>query len=301
MNEDGVRFKSKLDWWLAAACCWPLLFAPFAAMQVESPSVIGVLLIMLIPVGLFVWMLYSTVYVVSSATLTARCLTVTRRVPLQSITALRPSRNPISAPALSFDRVEVVHGDGTLLISPADKAGFVQTILELVPAVTVEGLPVNTDESDAVTATRGVGKRQISVPAVTAPLLVTLLVLAAVLSILTWVPISHYPPDVVVTDGRLIVSGRYDFDVALAAITDVSLEHEMPIPERRLFGSSAGGVRRGRFRVEALGEGVMFTRAGSPPYLLVRTADTFLIINHEDADQTRALHAELTAILRNRE
>ena len=53
----------------------------------------------------------------------------------------------ISAPALSLDRVEIVHADGTLLISPADKAGFVQTILERVPAIVVEGLPVEPGQS----------------------------------------------------------------------------------------------------------------------------------------------------------
>lgn len=88
--------------------------------------------------------------------------------------------------------------------------------------------------------------------------------------------------------GRLAVARGSDPGVPLAAIVGVSLEYEMPVPERRLMGFSAGGVRCGRFRLEGLGDGVMYTRVGSPPYLVVRTPDSFLIINHDDAEQTRA-------------
>ncbi len=146
MKEDGARFRSKIDWWVGAASCAPLLAVPFAAM-LESQSFTVVLVVILLNVGLFGWTLCSTVYVVSETTLTARCMMMTRRVPLQSITALRATRNPMSAPALSLDRIEIVHADGTLLISPADKAGFVQTMLERAPAIMVEGLPVDPGQS----------------------------------------------------------------------------------------------------------------------------------------------------------
>ena len=147
MREDGARFRSKIDWWLGTASCAPLLLVPFVAMRLESQAFTVVLVLILLNVGVFGWMLYSTVYVVGETTLTARCMTMTRRVPLQSITALRATRNPISAPALSLDRIEIVHADGTLLISPADKVGFVQTILGRAPTIMVEGLPVEPGQS----------------------------------------------------------------------------------------------------------------------------------------------------------
>ena len=98
-----------------------------------------------------------------------------------------------------------------------------------------------------------------------------------------------------VADGHFEVSGPYGVRLPLESIVEVSLDPTMPLPRRRLQGSSAGGWRHGRFRVETLGEGFLYTRTGYPPYLLVRTPETFVLVNFRDAGRTRALHAELTA------
>ena len=143
-NGDGVRFRSRVDLWLVLLSVVPCVLLVYPA-RAASQGMVWVPLVILLPVGAFVWMLRSTVYVASGTTLTARCMGSTRRIPLQSITALRASRDPLSAPALSLDRIAVLHGGGTLLVSPADRPGFVQAILVSAPAISVEGLPVRTD------------------------------------------------------------------------------------------------------------------------------------------------------------
>ena len=142
-NGDGLRFRSKVDLWLVLLSVAPCFLLVYPAIREASQGTVWVPLVILLPVGAFVWMLRSTVYVVSGTTLTARCMGSTRRIPLQSITALRASRDPLSAPALSLDRIGVLHGGGTLLVSPADRAGFVQAILVSAPAISVEGLRQN--------------------------------------------------------------------------------------------------------------------------------------------------------------
>ena len=108
--------------------------------------------------------------------------------------------------------------------------------------------------------------------------------------------------EVEVTERRLTVEARAgtDFDVPLSDITGISLEPTMPRVRhgRRARASSAGGVRRGRFTVAGLGEGWLYTTDDAPPYLVVRTADSFVILNYPRADRTRALHRELTAAWR---
>ena len=106
------------------------------------------------------------------------------------------------------------------------------------------------------------------------------------------------PVDVQVTDRHLEVTGQYGVTISLDSIIGVSLEPTMPSRRRRLTGFRLGELRNGRFRVETLGEGMFYTRTNSPPHLLVRTPETFVLINLRDPDRTRALHAELTAALR---
>ena len=122
--------------------------------------------------------------------------------------------------------------------------------------------------------------------------------------------------EVVVTEEHLTV-GRPesrdgpDVQVRLSRITDVYLAMTMPRVRRRIYsdsvnrvrrrrGGSADGVRRGPFEVVEMGNGWLYTTDGSPPYLVVRTPDTFVIVNYPRADRTRTLHQELTAAWRSR-
>ena len=49
-----------------------------------------------------------------------------------------------------------------------------------------------------------------------------------------------------------------------------------------------------------MGNGWLYTTDGFPPYLVVRTADTFVIVNYPHAHRTRTLHQELAAAWRSR-
>ncbi|WP_421828165.1 PH domain-containing protein [Larkinella sp.] len=60
-------------------------------------------------------------------------------IDVGAIRQIRETRNPLSSPALSLDRLEIVYNryDGVLL-SPKDKQGFVNDLLELNPAIEVK-------------------------------------------------------------------------------------------------------------------------------------------------------------------
>jgi hypothetical protein len=65
------------------------------------------------------------------------------RVPLAAIQAVHPTRSPLSAPALSLDRLRVeyrVNGrQKQIVISPADRAGFYDSLVAAAPGLVKEG------------------------------------------------------------------------------------------------------------------------------------------------------------------
>ena len=86
-------------------------------------------LILLVGSGLPLWLLLTTRYIVSNETLLVRSGPFAWAIPVSSIKTVRDSSSPITSPALSLDRLELVYSDKkTLLISPKDKHEFRKAI-----------------------------------------------------------------------------------------------------------------------------------------------------------------------------
>jgi hypothetical protein len=86
-------------------------------------------------VAVFVlWVMLSTYYEFQGEELVAHSGPFSWRVPLQDITAVRETNSARSGPALSMDRLEIAFGAGrVLLISPADKPGFIAALQRRAP------------------------------------------------------------------------------------------------------------------------------------------------------------------------
>ena len=84
--------------------------------------------------ALTVWIVLSTYYEFTRDLLVAHCGPFSWRIPLQAISSVRESRSVRSGPALSMDRLEIAWGEGNvLLISPADKPGFLAALQARAP------------------------------------------------------------------------------------------------------------------------------------------------------------------------
>lgn len=129
-----IVFPSKVDGWLGIA----LIIA--ALMSVGMVLMVGVMAspmsglvlspILLISAGLPIWLLRSTHYTVESADLHVQSGPFEWRVPISEIRAVTPTRNPLSSPALSLDRLRIDYGrDASIMVSPRNKAQFL-TVLE---------------------------------------------------------------------------------------------------------------------------------------------------------------------------
>ena len=71
----------------------------------------------------------NTCYVIDVGTLRIRSGPFRWTIPLADIVEITPSRNPLSSPALSLDRLKISLGKRKfVLVSPEDKAGFIRAI-----------------------------------------------------------------------------------------------------------------------------------------------------------------------------
>ncbi|BDY04677.1 PH domain-containing protein [Ferrimonas sp. YFM] len=125
-----MTFRSKIDTWLLVVLLVAIagsLYGAAEAVRIDSGWVIAGVLI--ITAGLLVWLLVSTKYVVSDEMLRVQAGPFSWQINIESIRSVRETRNPLSSPALSLDRLEISYGAGqTIMVSPTDKERFLKAI-----------------------------------------------------------------------------------------------------------------------------------------------------------------------------
>jgi hypothetical protein len=134
VRNGSIRwYKSKIDWWLAPL----LMIPPIATLGITAAAFwrgngseiavgCGAMLWVLI---VYAGVLFPLRYGIGNGYLTIRYGICRQRVPLELIRAVSPTRNPLSSPALSLDRLHVRFGDGffkAVLISPAEREEFLR-------------------------------------------------------------------------------------------------------------------------------------------------------------------------------
>lgn len=82
---------------------------------------------------------FSTYYIINDKELSIKSsFLVNKKVDINSIRKISETNNPISSPATSFDRLELVYNKhGSILISPKDKSGFIKDILKVNPEIEI--------------------------------------------------------------------------------------------------------------------------------------------------------------------
>jgi hypothetical protein len=126
-------YPSKVDWWVAIL----LVIGPLAALaglavtlRSGHGSTIAVALAgPVVFAAIYIGLVFPMRYGIDDDALVVRFGLVRLRIPLADITEVRPTRNPLSSPALSLDRLAISTGDGSerrvrALISPAARDGF---------------------------------------------------------------------------------------------------------------------------------------------------------------------------------
>jgi hypothetical protein len=133
-------YRSKVDGWLVAVMVVTGAMAAVAVVAVlaaQGPLVArlayaaGFLLLG----GFVTWVFLDTGYELEPQVLKVRSGPMKWRIPLAAIHEVRPTSNPLSSPALSLDRLHVRYRGSSvgMLVSPADREGFLAELAALAP------------------------------------------------------------------------------------------------------------------------------------------------------------------------
>jgi hypothetical protein len=278
------RFASKVDWWLAALLIVPLVLVGLFVVPAVLSTHPALLLTIVVPQALVLWILARTFYLVTEDALVVRSGPFRWTIPLTSIRSLSATRNPLSSPALSLDRIAIEYTGGRLMVSPRNKAAFVRAVRALAPAVSVSGLAgatgaTSTDEPESTFNTAAV---------------VPLIALAVIgIAFGAW---QFYAgtraPDATISGDTLSISGLYSTTLGRRDVVRIALEDRVTIG-RKLQGFDGGHYRRGYFDVEGLGQCRVFVSRDATPFLVIHTKTQPVIINFDDPARTRALYNDL--------
>lgn len=143
-----TKYKSKVD---------PALFIPVAGImlgvtlltvllpmkepdQTAKLAGFGFALLMLVSTALCLQLFLATYYAIDRDTLTIHggLLYKRKKIPVASIRKIEKTRTLVSAPAPSFDRLEIFYNRfDSVVISPKDKAEFIAELIKLNPEIKV--------------------------------------------------------------------------------------------------------------------------------------------------------------------
>ena len=139
-----IVFTSKIDFWIGFMLLggsFIMIAIPFwQCKKSENGSLaksVFLAFIFLPFTALMLMPFFGTKYTLSDGQLLINNGFSTQRIELTDITYIIPTRNMISAPALSIDRLEVDYKNKKVLISPKDKRLFYQEIKARNPIIVI--------------------------------------------------------------------------------------------------------------------------------------------------------------------
>lgn len=121
-------FRSKVDWWLAMAIAVSIGAGTYGAFVTATagPAMLPFTAMFLVGgIVLPAWIVARTEYTLSDRELLVRSGPFRWHVPIGSISRIHNTRNPLSSPALSLDRIHIEYSRGKdIMISPQKKEQF---------------------------------------------------------------------------------------------------------------------------------------------------------------------------------
>lgn len=138
VNTEILWFRSKVDWWIAILLCVP----PIAAVVANVSLLMGEknaewpagAIAALVVLGIYAGLVFPMRYGLGNGRLIVRSGLLRKTISLTDVVEVRPTRNPLSSPALSLDRLRIQYGQGFfkgVMISPAHRQQFLAEMARL--------------------------------------------------------------------------------------------------------------------------------------------------------------------------
>ena len=133
IGEIPLVFKSKIDLWVGAI--FTLLPIIMISAAIEERDVVPIVITVLL-IGMLAVLFFGTKYVIDGDELIIYGGIYKKKIAINQITSLRPTKNPLSAPAMSLDRIEITYNHMQIaLVSPKDKEIFIKKLIEVNPSI----------------------------------------------------------------------------------------------------------------------------------------------------------------------
>jgi hypothetical protein len=125
-------YRSKVDWWLVILILSVFGFPIVQGIQTKE-YMLSVVFIMLL--SLFYILAITLKYKIEG-----EYLSIWRtKIDIKTIRKVYATRNPLSSPALSINRIAIVYNKfDEVLISPKDRADFIEELLKVNPNIEVK-------------------------------------------------------------------------------------------------------------------------------------------------------------------
>lgn len=130
-------YPSKISWWILIFVGVVIIFSIYTLYTQKADYIEY---FPLIAVAGFVYYAFtSTKYIIDGNLLVIKStFLINRKIDILTITQIKETNNPLSAPAASLDRLKITYGDGYwTLVSPKDKEAFLLHIKKIQPNILV--------------------------------------------------------------------------------------------------------------------------------------------------------------------
>jgi hypothetical protein len=124
-----MRFESKIDIWLIVVMITAFAISVLATLPAIYNGMWWAIIPLAVFAGFVLWIFRGTFYLVQGKEVLVRSGPFKWRIPADEIENIEPTRNPLSSPALSLDRLRIRYSGGrSLMISPKDREGFLAAV-----------------------------------------------------------------------------------------------------------------------------------------------------------------------------
>lgn len=134
-NEQLRWYPSKIDWWVVLVLCIsPLVVLSVCILFVFIGSMNGLIIggiSALFLAGIYLGLIFPMRYGIDDTYLIVRFGICRYHILLADIIEVQATRNPVSSPALSLDRLQIQFGQGfrkAVMISPAERELFLNDL-----------------------------------------------------------------------------------------------------------------------------------------------------------------------------
>lgn len=133
MHEDETRYHTGFD--VGMGIVLGIVIAPHAIVGIIEPTARTMLFSIEASLLLLFWYLYRTThYTFGAQALRVQCGPFKLAIPYDDVRSASPSASLMSGYAMSLQRIEIEYGRfDSVLISPADRAGFLDELRRRAP------------------------------------------------------------------------------------------------------------------------------------------------------------------------